>query len=254
MDKIGYTGAVRGTFPLPFPTPMRPTPNDLSFNLFGFPTSIQPFFWLIAGLITALNAGPINDNMPLWILCLLFGMAGVLLSILVHELGHAFSFRYLFNVPCAIVLHGFGGAAIPQQHYQRSYGVCGVAMNCFLSFSGPLAGFALAFVMFVLLLAIQPAAASPFHFFLWWTMFISIFWGIINLLPIYPMDGGHIAREAFLFFFPRRGVEYSLLFSIGTAVVLGIAAFLLLGQIFIALFFGFFAYQNYQELSFGGVR
>jgi len=234
---------------------MQPTANDITFNLFGFPTRIQPFFWLIAVLITALNAGPI-DNMPVWILCVLFGMVGVLLSILVHELGHAFSFRYLFNVPCDIVLHGFGGAAVPQQHYQRRYGFHGTVMNCFLSFSGPLAGFVLALVLFAVLLMLQfpPMSESPFHFFLWFTMIISIIWGIFNLLPIYPMDGGHIAREAFLFFFPRRGVEYSLIFSMGCAVVLAVVGFVFLKAPLIALFLGFFAYQNYQELAFRGFR
>ena len=233
---------------------MRPTPNDFSFSLFGFPTSIQPFFWLIAGIIAALHAGPIENNMPLWLTKLCLGTAGVVLSVLVHELGHAFSFRHVYKVPCAIVLHGLGGAAVPLQHYQRSYGFRGAVAHCFLSFSGPLAGFVLALVMFVLLRAVPLPADSPLVFFLWWTMFISIFWGIFNLLPIYPMDGGHIAREVFLYFFPRRGVEFSLIFSIGCAVVFGTAAFVLLQAIVILFLFGYFAFMNYQELSFRTFR
>jgi len=229
---------------------MRPTPNDFSFNLFGFPTSIQPFFWLIAAIFSVFAAGLI-DNMQIWLAKVLIGMAGVLLSILVHELGHAFTFRYVFHAPCAIVLHGFGGAAIPLQHYARGYGVRGMVANCFLSFSGPLAGFVLALVMiafFYVIPADGRLVTSLVIFFLSWTATISIFWGIFNLLPVYPMDGGHIAREIFSFIFPRRGVEYSLILSMMLAVLFAVAG-LFFGGIFITFIFAFFAYQNYQEMT-----
>ena len=234
---------------------MRPTPNDLSFTLFGFPTAIQPFFWLIAAVITAIHLGRI-DNMQVWLPQMFLGMAGVLLAILVHELGHAFTFRHVFRTPCAIVLHGFGGMAIPLQHYSRTFGFTGAAANCFLSFSGPLAGFLLAFVM-IGFLRMVPAemglASELLLFFLQWTALISIFWGIFNLLPIYPMDGGHIARELFLFCFPHRGVEFSLILSIFLAVLLAVVA-LQYGMFIITFLFAYFAYQNYQEMTWGSFR
>jgi len=235
---------------------IHPTSNDISFKFFGFPTTIQPFFWLIAAIITAINLGSINNDMPIWFTKLFLGMAGVLLSILVHELGHAFTFRHLFRTPCTIVLHGFGGSAIPLQPYSRGYGFMGAMANGFLSFSGPLAGFVLAFVMIVILTMIpanEGLASQMFIFFLKWTALISIFWGIFNLLPIYPMDGGHISREIFLFFFPRRGVEISLIVSILTAALLAVMA-LQSERIFIAFLFAYFAYQNYQEMTFGSFR
>ncbi|MDR0326672.1 MAG: site-2 protease family protein [Planctomycetaceae bacterium] len=234
---------------------IRSTPNDVSFTLFGFPTAIQPFFWLIAALITALHIGNIN-NMQIWIAQMLLGMMGVLLSILVHELGHALTFRYVFRTPCAIVLHGFGGMAIPLQNYPRSYGFKGAVANCFLSFSGPLAGFVLAFGMIVCLQMIpadDKLASVLFIFFLQWTAAISIFWGIFNLLPIYPMDGGHISREIFLFFFPWRGVHFSLILSMFLAALLAVAA-LQYGMFFITFLFAYFAFQNYQELTLGSFR
>ena len=234
---------------------MRPVSNDISFSIFGFPTYIQPFFWLIAAVITAVYIGPIV-SMPIWIVQMILGMAGVLLSILVHELGHALSFRYLFRTPCTIVLHGFGGMAIPLQHRRRNYDFSGTVAECFLSFSGPLAGFLLAFWM-IAFLQIIPEGKGPFFelfsFFFTWTILISIFWGILNLLPIYPMDGGHITREVFVFFSPRRGIEFSLILSMMLAALLAVLA-LRFGQIFIAFVFAYFAYQNYQEMSFRSFR
>jgi Zn-dependent protease len=234
---------------------MRPTSNDISFNLFGFPTDIHPFFWLTAALIAALNLGAINDNMPIWIARLLAGITGVLLSILVHELGHALVFRYLFRTSSGIVLHGFGGTTLPLQHFSRRCGFRGTLAHCFLSFAGPLAGFLLAFVM-IGLRYVTPADVSPalvlFRYFLSWTAAISIFWGIINLLPIYPMDGGHISREIFLFFSPRQGVQFSLGLSMMIAALLAVLA--LQYNVFITFFFVYFAYQNYQEMTFRSFR
>jgi Zn-dependent protease len=226
---------------------MQPTSNDISFNLFGFPTVIQPFFWLIAVIIAALFLGPI-DNMPIWIVKLILGMLGVLIAVLVHELGHAFAFRHLFHTPCTIVLHGFGGMAIPHHPHRRAHGLVGTISECFLAFAGPMAGFMLAFVAIILIRAIPPDGANLFLFFLYWIAGISIIWGILNLLPIYPMDGGQIAREIFIFLSPRRGIEFSLLFSMFFAALCTILA-LRFGQIFITFLFACFAYQNYLEFS-----
>jgi membrane-associated protease RseP (regulator of RpoE activity) len=236
---------------------MYPSSNDVSFRLFGFLTIIQPFFWVIAILITAVHLGDINNNMPFWLAQVIVGAAGVLFSILVHELGHALTFRHLFHTPCTIVLHGFGGMAIPQ-HHRRKYGFLGTVAECFLAFSGPLAGFVLAFFAIILLRFFPPAgnggtAVALFHFFLVWMAMISIFWGFFNLLPIYPLDGGHIARAVFVFFFPHRGIEFSLILSMVLAVML-VAAALQYGEIFIALIFAYFAYQNYQEFSIRSFR
>ena len=232
---------------------MRPAANDVSFRLFGIPTSIQPFFWILAAVITAISLGPIG-NMQVWLAQMFLGMAGILLSVLVHEFGHAFSFRYLFRTPSAIMLHGLGGATFPLQHFARSYGLRGMAASCFLSFSGPAAGFVLAFLMgaFLQVLPVNHAslALDLLYFFFAWTAIISIFWGILNLLPIYPMDGGHISRECFLYCFPRRGIEFSLTLSMLVAILCAVMAFRC-GFLGITLFLLYFAYQNYQEMSFG---
>ena len=237
---------------------MRPNSYEISFSLFGFPTTIQPFFWLVALIITALSLGRIDDNMPIWLACLCVGTSGILLSILVHELGHALTFRYLLRTPSTIVLHGFGGMTVPQ-HYRRGYGFSGAVTQCFLAFSGPLAGFILAFLAFLFLefvpvnLENAGPAAILLYYFVGWTMNISILWGIFNLLPIHPMDGGHISREIFMYCFPRRGIEFSLVLSMVLAVFL-IAVALQNGAIPIAFIFAFFAYQNFQEWSVRSFR
>jgi stage IV sporulation protein FB len=77
---------------------------------------------------------------------------------------------------------------------------------------------------------------------------VNIMWGFINLFPIYPLDGGRIARELFTLRDPRQGVIQSLQLSAGTAVL--VAAYALLNQrIYMCLMFGFLAYGSFQTLQ-----
>ena len=62
------------------------TPYDLHFRLLGFPIRIHPAFWIVA-LLMGFYGG---DNEPLTVLAF---MVAVLVSIIVHELGHALMFR-----------------------------------------------------------------------------------------------------------------------------------------------------------------
>jgi Zn-dependent protease len=231
--------------------------RNLSFYVFGFPTSVQPFFWLMAAILGSLNLGPI-DNMPIWFAQMAAFIAAVFLSILVHELGHAFVFRHLFHVPSTVTIHGFGGVTVPMYQPQRRQGFIGTASGAFLAAAGPLAGFLLAalFIGIIMLLPFkqnQNMMVDLYHQFMVWVIYISIVWGIFNLFPIYPMDGGHIAREIFSFFFKKNGINYSLIFSMIIAVFFAVVA-LRFNEMFIVFLFGYFAYQNYQELQFRSFR
>lgn len=224
--------------------------RDLQFPLFGFPVTVQPFFWLLAVLLGASNLGPI-ENMPVWMANLAVLVAAVLVAVLVHELGHALTFRHLYGVPSIITVHTFGGVTVPLRQPKRSYSFAGTCGQVFLAFSGPLAGFILAAaLMYVLTILPEPQQlpAELMLNLLKWTAMLSIFWGIFNLLPIYPMDGGHIAREFLTYLFPYRGVRFSLILSMTCAALLAVLA-LRLNTFFMVFFFAYFAYMNYQELS-----
>jgi len=79
-------------------------------------------------------------------------------------------------------------------------------------------------------------------------LYVNIFWGILNLLPVYPLDGGQIAREVFTLGNPRAGITQSLQLSAGVAVL--VAAYALLNQRFyMCLMFGYLAYASFQSLQ-----
>ena len=81
----------------------------LRFWIFGFHVAVEPWFWLTCFLM----GGGLQPQA--WSASHLAGIAiwaiVVFFSILVHELGHAFTGRR-FGANPEIVLHAFGGAAV----------------------------------------------------------------------------------------------------------------------------------------------
>ena len=79
-------------------------------------------------------------------------------------------------------------------------------------------------------------------------LFINIFWGLINLFPVYPLDGGQVAKEILIEHDPRSGVRKSLTLSIGSAAFLAVFA-LLNESVYMAFLFGYLAYASYTTLQ-----
>ncbi|MDR0522133.1 MAG: M50 family metallopeptidase [Planctomycetaceae bacterium] len=236
--------------------------SDFHFRLFGFPVTIQPVFWLTAALLSAMICDRIenmsNANMSDWIGKMLIVMSAILVSILVHELGHGLAYRYIVRVESSLIVHGFGGLTVPVHQHHRRRGFIGMVQESFLAFAGPFAGFILAAAVLLMFYIMPPVpdhspAAPLFRFWLDTIFFISVVWGIFNLLPIFPMDGGFILREVFSYIFPRSGEKNTYIFSLTLSVVLA-AVSLLYNEFYITVLFALFAYQNYQRLTFMSFR
>jgi Zn-dependent protease len=81
------------------------------------------------------------------------------------------------------------------------------------------------------------------------TLFVCVIWGVMNLLPIFPLDGGQIAREIFVTLRPHDGIQQSLMLSIVVAILTAAAGYLFMQSIFIALLFGYLAFTSYATLQ-----
>ena len=79
-------------------------------------------------------------------------------------------------------------------------------------------------------------------------MFINIWWGVVNLLPIWPLDGGHVSRELFQMFDRHEAIRNSLILSLVCAAGMVLWGFQS-GDGFIAMMFVFMAIANYQDLA-----
>ena len=234
------------------------TQADLHFRLFGFPVRVHPFFWVVTLLLGL--GGDVADpiNTLIWV-------AVVFVSILVHELGHAFLQRYYGGEP-RLTLYSFGGLASCDD-CDRS-----PRAQILISLAGPGAGFLLAGLVIAVLAPTGHLRGFELSLFpVIWEQFdpqyfqqygkdsprdtlisdllqVNILWGILNLLPIYPLDGGRIARELFTLNNARAGIIQSLQLSIGTAVLVAIYA-LVNQSMYTCIMFGVLAYGNFQTLQ-----
>ncbi|MCK6566320.1 MAG: hypothetical protein DCC59_02100 [Chloroflexi bacterium] len=237
---------------------------DLRFVLFGFPVRVHPLFWLIALLLGGSSRNP---------LMILVWVGVIFISILAHELGHAFAFRR-YGQPSHIILHMTGGLTVPESiSWGGGYASVGLTPNqhIFVSLAGPFAGFALAilvlaagvalggkivlttilgFIPFPLVFipAFNGILTDIFVTFLW----VNIFWGIINLLPVYPLDGGHVSRYFLIQRDPWNGLRISLWISVITGGILAVFGFVFLNSLYMALLFGLLAFQSFQMLQAAG--
>ena len=247
------------------------TQFDLHFRIIGFHVRVTPFFWLAAGVIghslAASFSYQMQDQSPttgvlllLWILC-------VFLSILIHELGHAVAMRY-YGMNARIVLWHFGGIAIPESvssfvgfgsrtkpHAQIVISAAGPVAQLLLAVAivigARLGGFRVDTMInwvnstFALTSEHLTAPSPPMQVLLTFLLWPSISWALLNLLPIYPLDGGQITRELCTLFSMSNGTRISLAVSCATAV--GVAAYgFQRGNMFLAIMFGALAYSSYQ--------
>jgi membrane-associated protease RseP (regulator of RpoE activity) len=78
---------------------------------------------------------------------------------------------------------------------------------------------------------------------------VNVFWGVINLMPVYPLDGGNVTRYALLKADPWNGIRRSLWISVIAGAILAAVGLILFRSLFMALLFGFLAFQSYQSLQ-----
>jgi len=240
------------------------TPWDLHFKLMGIPVRVHPFFWFIALLLRFQSSLPLRELL----IHLLSWAAAVFLAILVHELGHALVIRAYGFSPW-ITLYGMGGLA--SYNPSMSYGSRGTSTQAQIQISaaGPVAGFLLAGLIagavllsgnglkvylvggFLPWVVADTIGSTIFTGFVNNVLFVCTFWGIVNLLPIYPLDGGQISREIFLRANPHDGIRQSLILSAIAAVALAVFVLVQLGRegFFMAFMFGYLAYSSYAALQ-----
>jgi Zn-dependent protease len=235
------------------------TPYDLNFRLFGFRVRIHPLFWL-GTVILGLNALR-QENGPI---VLLIWVVVVFVSILVHELGHALAYR-MYRSDAHIVLWIFGGLAVGTPD------VAGRKRRIFVSLAGPLASLTLFGIVYGShLLTNWGISHGELVADLYLSLFfVNLVWTILNLFPVYPLDGGQVSRELCEGKWPGRGTRLSLQISFWFAVAVAVYCLAceldsrVLGRQFISsiplwargtaytgILFGLLAFNSYQLLQY----
>ena len=192
------------------------------------PISIHPFFWIFAALIGWMFSQTLVGTL-LWV-----GI--IVVSVVFHEFGHALT-AVLFGQKAQIRLVALGGLTSydgpPLKFWQQFI----IVLN------GPIAGFILSLIAALLLML--PVGHGVLFVVLTWTKMANLFWSVVNLLPVLPLDGGQLLRIALEGTFGVKGFRASLLIGVVAATLLCIVGFLA-GQIFIGALFFLFAFQSFD--------
>ncbi len=262
-----------------------PSPYDWNFRFLGFPIRVTWLFWVVAAALGYRSAMDVDDgyqaiaqripefSSPGLPVLLCIWIAATLASILIHELGHALAFRF-YGIQSQIVLYHMGGLAIPMGGYlyprQGRRRELTAWNQIVVSAAGPglqlLSGLAVAAVAMASGIDV-PTMSSVLNLFGWSVDFanglpenamtygivefyvlISIWWPLFNLLPVYPLDGGHIAQNIIAIIRRTDGLFEAN--AIGAIVGFAVAWwFFSRGSTFNALLFVSLAMTNVQSLQ-----
>lgn len=251
---------------LPRPlTNLKPS-SMLRFTLFRIPIEIQPWFWVTGALI----GGAFQTSTKEDLFRVIVFVVVMTISILVHELGHALSGRKLGGGQPAITLWAFGGFAT------NSGGRFTASQRFWMIFMGPGAGFALLALVILALITIFgvqgglslasfaafggtgiPPTAEVIAFVepnspRWWVVrgfiWINLWWGLLNLLPVLPLDGGQIAAIWI------KPATRALMLSAVTAAAIAVLGYAVFNSLYMALLFGFLAYRSFKDYQSSAVR
>jgi stage IV sporulation protein FB len=193
------------------------------------PITIYPTFWIFAALIGYLNSRSFLGTL-IWI-------AIIFVSVLFHEFGHALTAR-MFGQNPRIELVALGGLTYHNGQKLPFW------KQFFIVLDGPIFGFLLVIVATILLHA--PALSQGvIGSIISLTRMVNLFWTVVNLLPVMPMDGGQLLRILLEKIFGLKGFKYAVLISMIIAVA--IALFFFLTQAFLlGAFFFLLAFQSYD--------
>lgn len=209
---------------------------NLRFHVLGIPVTVTPMFWLVSLLIASgRSAHP---------MLLLEWVVVVLASILVHELGHAAVVVAMGEKPW-IELHGMGGSAYaPNSQTWKGW------QRVALALAGPFAGVGFGLLLIVGI-AITSAAGIPIEgtatVVLDDLLWINLGYGLLNLVPILPLDGGHVLREIVDGITGVKGHPATNVVSFVIAAIVVVASFAF-GQPVLAFLVGWVAIRQVQML------
>ncbi len=226
----------------------------IRFRLFGVSVSIHPSLWFTLALIGLMTVSGVSLLPGV----VLFTVAGFL-CLFVHEMGHALLSRALGGGQPEIFMAWLGGDCCNEAAVLTRWR--GVLMTA----AGPLASLLLAVVAVLLLafyvhgmeaglylalnftvgyvpseyVALFPSNGLAFFRYL---IQISVWWSLLNLLPIFPLDGGQIMHG--LMSSPRTMHVVSV-----TVAAMSMTAFVAMGAWFLVLLMGFLGYFNFRCLQ-----
>jgi len=210
-----------------------PPQGHVRFQISGVPVEVTPAFWIVTVVLAAARL-----NQP-WML--LEWVAVVFVSVLVHELGHAVTAQGM-GCTVRVQLHAMGGSAFHQGVELTPW------QRALIALAGPLAGVALGAVVYVAAQLLGDGKDPVMERVLLDALWVNWGYGLLNLLPILPLDGGHVMQEVVNVFSRRKNETAAVFISLLVAVVLLLVA-LQLQMRSVLFLLGWIAISQYQRAA-----
>jgi len=191
------------------------TQFDLRWRMLGVAVRVHPGFWIVALLFAY------RDRVPMtWVL---LGVGLGFLAIIIHEFGHALAHRHFGDTSAYVVLSYMFGLCI-------SHHALPPRPRIMTLLWGPGAGFLAGIPTYIAGYIIYRESWGLFgpipfvenqtlYFALSYFAVINLIWGLVNLVPVFPLDGGQILREWINWRKPHRGDELAFTISMYAAIV-----------------------------------
>lgn len=167
----------------------------------------------------------------------------VMCGVLFHEFGHALMARH-YGLNASIMLTGWGGETSHEPARNRR-------QDFMITLAGPVVGLIVGGGLFgiVMLLAqigVNFSTYDRLYTFIWYMIYVNFFWGVFNLLPIRPMDGGRVFGHILSKFMkPERADDVIAVVSVLLGALILVWA-LVRFNLFMALVAGYFVMINFS--------
>jgi Zn-dependent protease len=182
----------------------------MTFHLGKIPVRVLPSFFLVI-LLLNFASGSGAAVLVVW-------TAVVFVSVLLHELGHA-SMGLAFGLEPRIDLHGMGGTTSWSTAKTLS-----TWKRVAISLAGPVAGFAVGGASYAAHRAGVFPRSDAADLVYGQLLFVNVGWGVLNLLPMLPLDGGNVLALVLGSLTGGRGERPARVTSIGVAVLSAVVA------------------------------
>lgn len=206
----------------------------------SIPITIHPIFWIFAAFIGWISTGSQLTAVSIQYTFVWIGM--IFISVLVHEFGHALT-AIAFGQKAKIDLIAFGGVTQRQGRKLKGW------QEFVIVLMGPIAGLLLAFAAMLMLPHVEEARwGIKYTVYIFYIM--NLFWSLVNLLPVHPLDGGKLLSIILGGVFGVRGIRISFIIGILVAALIAVLFFFrssfLVGSVFLLL--AYESYRAWQEM------
>jgi Zn-dependent protease len=207
----------------------------VGFRLLGIPVGVHATFLFVALLGATAYRG---WDIAWW-------TVAAFASILLHEMGHALTARAYGASGISVTLYGLGGVTT----FSHDRGL-GHGRSFVISAAGSFVGIVAGGAVFVLANAgVFDGSSRAVVVLVNSFVFTALVWGVLNWIPIVPLDGGHMVQHLVSIFDEERAPLIGQVITWVTLAIIVPLAWIngYRFAVFIAVFFAIAGYREYRD-------